>query len=440
MGSHFSMSTLNPPASLWAATASPPSASAELSGDITTDIAIIGGGFTGLSTSVHLGEIGVDSVLIEAGSLGYGGSGRNGGQAIPGLKFDPDDLEEMMGPELGPRLVREVGGGPELAFELIDRYAMDCPTARAGWIQPAHCASAVGTVTRRARQWAARGAKIHTIDADEVARLTGTQAYVGGLIDHRGGGLQPLSYARGLGHAAASLGVRLFDNTRADRLSRTNGRWTIDTPRGRITARAVVLATNAYTTGTLVPGLERTIVPIYSYQIATRPLTQEERASILPEGHVASDTRRLLRYYRFDSTGRLLMGGRAPFKEVPDMGDAPPLQAAIADLYPQLAGIGIDYVWSGRVGMTVDHLPHLHVPEDGLFAAIGYNGRGVALGTVMGRQLARLAAGDPAESAAFPITGVKPMRFHGLNRPVLETLIRYYRWRDNREARQVDRS
>lgn len=421
------------PRSLWAATAEPAPECVSLTADVAADVVIIGGGFTGMSAAVHLGETGTDALLLEAGPIGHGASGRTGGQAIPGLKYDPDELEEMMGPDLGPRLVEAVGGGPALVFDLIDRYAISCDVQRQGWIQPAHCESALNTVKRRASQWAARGADVEVIDAQTTARLTGAKGYVGGWIDRRGGAVQPLSYVRGLAKAAIGLGVRVYERSPAVSLKREGGAWTVATPAGNVTARAVIVATNAYSGPELVPGIDRTIVPVYSFQIATKPLADNVRRTILGEDHVASDTRRLLRYYRVDRDGRLLMGGRAPFKTTPNVSDADILVRNIEQLFPQLDRPEVDYVWSGRVGITKDHLPHLHIPEDNLFAAIGYNGRGVALGTLMGRQLARLATGAEPESVPFPVTGVKPLPFHAFNRPVLEAMVRYYRYLDRRE-------
>lgn len=421
------------PRSLWAATAEPAPQLSSLTEELATDVVVIGGGFTGLSAAVHLGENGGDAILLEAGPVGHGASGRTGGQCIPGLKYDPDQLEEMMGPDLGPRLVEAVGGGPALVFDLVERHGIACDVQREGWIQPAHCASALTTITQRAGQWRARGADVEIIDAAETARLTGAIGYVGGWIDRRGGAVQPLSYVRGLARAAQRLGVRLYEHSPALSLTRRNGSWHVRTPKGAVTARRVIVATNAYSGPELVAGLDRTIVPVYSFQIATKPLPDNVRRTILGDGHVASDTRRLLRYFRVDRDGRLLMGGRGPFKAEPAVADASSLTDAVQQLFPQLERPEVDYVWSGRVGITSDHMPRLHVPEDGLYVAIGYNGRGVALGTLMGRLLAGLATGADVASVPFPVTGVRPLPFHALNRPVLEVMVRYYRWRDRQE-------
>lgn len=422
------------PPSLWAATAVPGQPFDTLSGDISAQVAVIGGGFTGLSTALHLSERGIDVVVLEAAEPGWGASGRNGGQVIPGLKHDPDELEALLGPERGARAVDAAGGTADLVFALIERYAIDCDARRSGWIQAATGPSGLAAMIRRSEQWTARHVAARLLDEAEITRLVGGGGYVGGWIDPRGGSVQPLSYARGLARAAAGNGARIFADSPATRLSRQAAAWRIDTPGGSVTAASAVLATNGYTE-TLWPGLERSIIPVYSFQVATRPLSENVRRTILPEGHAVSDSRRLLRYFRLDAEGRLLMGGRAPFTDRPTFHDARTLKRWIEEMFPQIGDPELAYVWSGRVALTADHLPHLHELAPGLHAALGYNGRGVAMATQMGRILADLASGTPAQEAALPVTPMRQIRFHGLHRPILHGLVQYYRLRDRWEAR-----
>ena len=423
------------PPSLWAATATPAQNYPRLTGVHRVDVVIVGGGFTGLSAALHLAEAGLKPLVLEAHEPGWGASGRNGGQVIPGLKYDPDDLER----QFDDRIVETAGGSADLVFSLIEKHAIDCHPVRKGWIQPAHSDKALPTVLARARQWERRGANIEILDKPEIDRLLGTSSYRGGWVDKRGGGIQPLSYARGLAAAATRAGASIHGGSPVKALGKNGGAWLVETQDATVTADKIIIATNGYT-GHLWPGLAQTVVPVYSFQIATKPLGDNVRKSILPEGHVTSDTRRLLLYYRLDHTGRLLMGGRGPYKDFPAQEDAGSLRKATARLYPQASDQPLDFVWGGRVAMTKDHLPHLHVLDDGLYAGLGFNGRGVAMGTVMGRMLAMLAGGADPRDVPFPITAMWPIAFHRFQRPAVMALAQYYRIRDSLEERFAARA
>jgi len=190
------------PKSLWAATACAAPETPPLEGECTTDVAVVGGGFTGLSAALHLAEGGARTILLEAAEPGWGASGRNGGQVICGLKLDPDELIAKYGAERGERLVEFAGGAADLVFDLVSRHEIDCHAERSGWIQGVHATSKMPLAERRAEQWARRGARTEVVSRQRMAELTGTERYAGGWIDHRGGVLQPLSYARGLAAAA----------------------------------------------------------------------------------------------------------------------------------------------------------------------------------------------------------------------------------------------
>ncbi len=421
------------PPSLWEATASECSCFKPLVQDLTAEVLVIGGGFAGLSAAVHLGESGHDVVVLEAAEPGWGASGRNGGQVIPGLKYDPDELERRFGSDLGRRVIRTVGGAPDEVFDLIKRYGIRCDSVRRGWVQPAHSKEALRTVERRAEQWRQRGVAVEILGPERVRELIGcASGYIGGWIDPRGGAVQPLSYARGLARAAAQQGASIFGHSRVRSLRRDGTKWIAQTSGGRVRAEKLILATNGYTDD-LWPGLARSVIPVFSYQIATAPLPASVRRKIFPQGHVASDTYRLLNYYRLDAQGRLLMGGRGPFTDSPDFRDGARLRAAVRRLFPEAADIEFEYVWSGRVAITRDHMPHLHALGNNAYAGLGFNGRGVAMATAMGRLLAALAQGRPAENIDFPVTRIAPIRFHALSRPVVAGMIQYYRYLDRKE-------
>jgi glycine/D-amino acid oxidase-like deaminating enzyme len=259
-----------------------------------------------------------------------------------------------------------------------------------------------------------------------VARLTGSQRYYGGLIDRRGGTVQPLAYARGLARAAQRAGVRLFTHSAATRIERAGGEWRIHTAGGSVSCGQVVFATNAYSDQFVEP-LQRTVVAVPSLQVATAPLPPDLRRSILPEGQSVSDTWRLLRYFRLDAQGRLIMGSRGVFGDVAPARAARLHYRAVREIYPQLSGISFDYQWSGFVAMTSDHLPHLHEVAPGIVAGLGYNGRGVAMATTMGMLLARRLLGEDAEELGFPVTPVRPMLLHDFSRFGAAAAIQYLR-------------
>jgi glycine/D-amino acid oxidase-like deaminating enzyme len=200
-----------------------------------------------------------------------------------------------------------------------------------------------------------------------------------------------------------------------------------------VTADTVLIGTNAYTDA-LWPGLAQTVVPMISIQAATDPLPPELGASLLPQGHGCSDTRRLLWYFRRDAAGRLLMGGRGPFRSDLRPEDLVNLRAAVDRLYPQLRKVPFKFHWGGRVAMTQDHLPHLHGLAPGVWTAIGYNGRGVGLGPLLGRFLGELALGKKPIEVPFPVTAMKPIFGYPFTRTVARALVGYYRYLDKREA------
>jgi glycine/D-amino acid oxidase-like deaminating enzyme len=418
--------------SLWAATAQPGEPAPALAESARADVCVIGAGYAGLSTALHLAERGVSAVVLEAKEPGYGGSGRNGGQVIPGLKYDPDDLETMFGPERGPRLVQFAGSTADVVFDLIARHQMDVPHVRNGWIQGAHSAGAVGEVRERAEQWARRGAPVGFFDRTETDRHLGGGEYLASWIDRRGGGIQPLSFARGLVKAARAAGAVIHGQTAATGLYREQGRWAVETRSGaRVTADRVVICTNAYS-GELWPRLRETVVAPNSYQVATEPLSDNLQKSILPFGQVSSDARKLLLYFRLDHQGRLLLGGRGPFREPTGPSDWRHLESMLARLFPQVQGVPIRYRWCGRVAVTRDFLPHLHEPAPGLIIDIGCMGRGVGLQTAVGKALADYIATGNETALPFPRAPIKPIPFHSLKQIYFAAAVAWYRFLDRR--------
>ena len=400
----------------------------KLGGAHEADVGIIGGGFTGLASALFLAERGVKVAVLEARHVGFGASGRNGGQVIPGLKHDPEDLLATYGPEHGKRMIELVGGVADLVFDLVRKHDIRCAPVRTGWIQAAHSELATAAVFKRARQWQKQGVEVEILDRKRVAELSGTERYFGGWRDPRAGALQPLDYVRGLARAATALGVEIFENSSVTSLTREGKVWVARTADGKVSAREALVATNGYT-GNLVSGLAQSILPVQSMLIATKPLSEKQRAEIMPGGVVLSETRKLAFYMRQSPDGRFLLGGRGAvgMKEKAALMHA--LKAGMVRLFPQLEGIGLDYTWSGHVALTMDGLPHLHNPEQGLHVMLGYNGRGVALATAFGKMYAEhIAEGRPM---VYPATRIPRLAWHAIRQPVMDLGIRWYWIKDS---------
>ena len=401
------------PPSLYAETAASPLHLDRLEGDARATVVVIGGGITGLSSALHLAERGVDVLLLEAHQPGWGASGRNGGHVNPGLKPDPDEVERDFG-ELGRRMVRLSYAAPDALFRLVERYQLRCEARQAGTLRAATSAKTLGGMRRLAAQYAARGMTADWLDADAAFAATGTRRYSGILRDPCGGSVNPLGYARGLGLAAIAAGARIHGGSPATRLGRTaDGAWRVETPNGAVVADRLVIGTNGYT-GDLWPGLKRTVVPVWSGITSTAPLPDQIAQQIMPKGGVLYELGAVTVYYRLDVGNRLLIGGRSSLRDMRGPESFRYLQRYALRLWPALGPVAWTHGWNGQLAMTADHYPHLHEPEPDVLMALGYNGRGVAMATAMGAIIARRLGGEPVESLEMPITGIKPIPFHGL--------------------------
>lgn len=384
----------------------------------------------GLSTALHAARLGLSVQVLDAGEIGQGASGLNGGQVIPGLKYDPEWLLEHFGPEHGEALVNFAASTADAVFELIRDEKLAVPFVRNGWIQAAHTEAALKAAVNRDRQWRARGADVRLLDAAEIAAKTGAQGYPGGWLDRRAGVIDPLAYTWELARVATAAGVRIAGHQKVVRLDKSDGVWRVSTENGvQLQAKAVVLATNAYTDG-LIPGLAQTIVPLHSFQIATAPLPPNLAATILPEGQAVSDSRRILVYYRKSADGRLVLGGRGRMALPTSAGDWAHLERALRRLYPVLSGVAIEKRWFGRVAMTPDHLPHIHEPEQGLLAVAGCQGRGVGLMTALGERIAGYLQSGDVRQLPFPVSPIRPIPFHAFRQVGVAATIAWYRLLD----------
>jgi glycine/D-amino acid oxidase-like deaminating enzyme len=297
-------------------------------------------------------------------------------------------------------------------FELVTRYGIACDARQNGTLRAAVHARHAAAIRRTCVQLERRGAPVELLEGDALVRATGTDRYACALLDRRGGDLNPLMYARGLARAAIEAGARVHSQSRARGMRRVDGGWRLDAGRATVTAKHVVLATNGYT-DRLWPGLRRTVVPLFGAIAATAPLADAACRIILPDRPVLYESGNITVYYRIDSRHRLLIGGRGPMREIDTPAAIPHLTRYAAKLWPFLEGIEWTHAWGGRLAMTRDHYPHVHEPAPGVLICLGYNGRGVAMATAMGRSLADRMA-NPSAAFDMPLTPLVPIPVHAL--------------------------
>ena len=420
---------------LYSETARPRISAPPLEGSVTADVAIVGGGYTGLSTALHLAEQGLRPVLVEAGDIGHGCSGRNGGQVNPGLKLLPDAIEAHWGADLGRRMVALSYGAPDVVFGLIDKHGIDCAPARTGTIRAAIDAAGLAEVHALVAQCAGHGGPVRFLDAAEMQAATGTALYRGGALDARGGHSNPLGYARGLGLAAQRAGATLHGGSRALAVQRVSAGWQVRTAGGTVTAPELVIGTNGYTDD-LWPGLKRTIAPVWTNIAATDPLPDAIRDTIMPCGSALYEAAWDVVYYRLDDAGRLLVGGRGPQRDARGPRDYRHLIDYAEKLWPRLRGVAWPWAWHGQVAITQDHFPHLTAPEPGVHLMLGYNGRGIAMATVAGGIIAaRIVSGGRAQVDLPVRQRLEPMPFQPFWRIGAEASMAWHLMLDRLRAR-----
>ena len=426
------------PKSIWAATAPERNATAPLSGVNETDVAVIGAGFTGLSAAIEVARRGNSVTVLEAKAAGWGASGRNNGQVIPILTSAEPDIWVSRYGAAGERMVDLIGNSADILFGLVREFDMKAEAEQNGWFQPAHSPGRVKLSQKRVDAWQRFGFPAELKNAAETREILGTDFWYGGMFNPTGGHVNPLALAREMARAAESLGAVIHEQSPVTSFERQGAQWVINTAQGTLKARALILATNAYTgelAPRLAPRLARSIVPVLSWQMATEPVGDNFRTKILPGRQAVSDTRGDLRFFRYDARNRLITGG-AVIGEF-DVENRVRRKAALrlAEAFPELGVPEMTHVWSGYIGMNWDRFPRIHRLGDNGWAWIGCNGRGVALGTALGRELARAATGQPESELALPVTEPKPFPMHGLVRMVAPTYLAWLKRQDHREIK-----
>jgi len=400
-----------------------------LAGDVRADICVVGGGYTGLSAALHLAQAGADVVVVEAHRVGFGASGRNGGQVGSGQRLEQDMLERMLGDGPATRLWHLAEDAKALVADLIATHDIACDyrpgVVHADWTERgAEETRAYAEKLRRDYEYDL----IEPLTRDEMQALVGSAVYQGGTVDWGAGHLNPLAFALGIARAASAAGAHIHETTLVKKIV-PGAKPVVVTDRGRVTADRVILAANGYLGG-LVPQVAARVMPINNYIVATEPLG-ERAATVLTKDVAVADSKFVINYFRLSPDGRLLFGGGESYgyqfpEDIRALVRKPLLQ-----VFPQLADVTLTHAWGGTLAITRTRLPYLGTPAPGLLSASGYSGHGVALATLAGRVLAEACRGDSADFEA--LAELPCPRFPGgrrLRPPLLALAMGWFALRD----------
>jgi glycine/D-amino acid oxidase-like deaminating enzyme len=373
------------------------------------NVAVIGAGFTGLSAARTLAKLGAKVAVLEAETIGWGASSRNGGMVLTGLKLGVNKLISMYGRERTQRMYAASLATIDCVEKLVQEENIDCDFARSGHLEVAckqkHFDDYARQVEVIAREF---NHKLRIVPKGELQAEIGSSIYYGGMVDEISAGLNPAKYVAGLAQAATKAGAAIFENTQVQKIERQEHegimRWRITTSRGALWAREVFIGTSGYT-GSATPALRRKLIPIGSYIITTEVLPEALAQELSPRNRMIYDSKNYLYYYRLTPDRRMLFGGRAAF--FPETGDsirksAEILRRGMIDVYPQLRDVKVEYVWGGTLDFAFDIMPHAG-QIDGLYYAVGYAGHGVAMATWQGQQMAHMIAGEKPDN---PFVGI----------------------------------
>ncbi|WP_108813578.1 NAD(P)/FAD-dependent oxidoreductase [Loktanella sp. Alg231-35] len=399
-------------------------------GALTCDVCVVGGGFTGLSTAYHLAQRGYDVILVEAQRVGFGASGRNGGQVSMGQRRDQDELEDMVGDaharqlwSIGSQavgLVRELCQMAEVHTDFNDGIIHTVHRQRDHHHNQAY-------VDHMSRKYGYD--QLRVLEPDECRHLVNSPAYHGGTLDMGGGHVNPLELALGLARLAVKSGARIFEQSKVTSLAEGDP-VTISTDQAQIKASHVVLGCNGYL-GTIQPHVAQRVMPINNYIVATSPMSPEAQEDVLRNNHAVADSKFVVNYFRFSEDHRLLFGGTESYgyKFPTDIASA--VRRPLAEIFPQLNDISIDHAWGGTLGITMNRMPHFERLGGNILTASGFSGAGVALATLSGQIAAETIAG---QAERFDIMAQVPtLKFPGgpaLRAPLLVLAMLWYSLRD----------
>ena len=419
---------------LWRKTVAARATAPALQGDLTPDVLVVGGGFTGLAAALGARDSGMNVILLEGNEIGSAASGRNNGLVISHhSKASPSEFEAAYGKTVGERYNRLVADAAGVAFGLMQRLGIDAHQVQEGWLQPAHTETTLARARTFYEEWKAFGAAVSWLDRAGVTDIIGSP-YLGGWKVHNSGHINPFAMTIGLAAALEREGVRIFENSRAAGIERAGDEWRVRTANGSVTAREVILATNALT-GDIWPGLKRTLIPMKVFQAATDPLPEELRAKILVGNPAVSDMRNDMRYFHYDCDNRLVSGGTHTFWfDEADRGNAK-VSTMLGKAFSAFGGSGprIAEYWSGTFAVVPDRRPRLYRLAPGLVFGGVYSGRGVALAMSLGQEIGRWAAGRRTDAQMpLPVTNMKPIPFHPIAVQVANRIHGWHRLKDGK--------
>ncbi|SPF75541.1 Gamma-glutamylputrescine oxidoreductase [Aliiroseovarius pelagivivens] len=418
------------PQSWYAATADAPGPFPAAQGDVSCDVCVIGGGFTGLSAALHLAERGYDVVLLEAQRVGFGASGRNGGQVGMGQRLDQDELEKMVGKDDARKLWDMARESVQMVRDMVAKHAPDAGFTD-GIIHAMHRARYVPEDHAYVRKLNEDYGYdlIRTVDREELRELCGSPAYHGGSLDMGAGHTHPLRLAFGMARAAVDAGARIFETSRVTQV-KEGGTVTVQTDKAKIRASHLVWACNGYL-GNTQGHVAARVMPINNYILATEPLDDGFAKSLIRDGHAVADSKFVINYFRLSDDNRMLFGGAESYgykfpKDIRKLVSKPMLE-----IYPQLKDTKIDYAWGGTLGITMNRMPHFERLQGNVLSASGYSGHGVAMATLGGQMVAEAISG---QAERFDLMAQVPThRFPGgvaLRWPLLVAAMLWFSLRD----------
>ena len=400
----------SPCRSLWRDSAPAISDLSHLEGEHQVEVVIVGGGFTGLSTALHLAKQGVSVAVLEANEIGFGGSGRNVGLVNAGVWLEPELLDKTLGKVAGRRMYDALAVAPDYVFQLIAEYDIACEATRHGTLHASVGKSGLAQLQRRCRQMQERGAPVSLLSEQEAQQRIGSNKFNAALFDPRAGTIQPLAYVRGLARAALQEGASIFEGSPVTAIEKSQNGWQVSSKQGSIQAAKVILATNAYCQDG-VADLACKFVPIAYSQLASKPLTESQLTHILPNKEGVWDTCTVMSSFRLDQAGRLIFGGMGAEGRVLSNWAS----QRVADIFPMLEKVEWEFCWTGNIAYSADHLPHCQQLEQGLWSISGYSGRGIGPGTVLGAELADWLIGK-REQLSVPTSTLKDIPFREIQR------------------------
>ncbi len=389
-------------ASLWKAVNPPPPPAIPLGGSLSTDVLIVGAGIAGLSLGVHLGAKHTDTVILEAENDATAATGASAGIVAPQLvRTTPNSVLKRLGSDAGARVLRMIAESGRYTFGLIDRLNIECAARQSGFLNPVTGLHGPRSRAQLVEEWRPFRDDLRCVDGAEVQALSGCRGYSAAVLDATGGCLDPLAYSRGLAKAVRASGMPLHYESRVLSLTRSEGRWLARTQSGEVSARRVVLCANGGNAA-LHPSLAQTILPLPVCEVATQPLSASLRGKILPHGHALTDSSTNVFSIRFDQAGRLITA--CPGRHKIDYAQINHLiNAHLAAMIPDYRSTPLEYIWQGTAWLNSSLLPRALLVDDGLMAVQACNGRGIALNTIIGRELGRWMADANEEPPLVPI-------------------------------------